>query len=665
MKWIFKILTLTILVSNAFGQDNGKLYPITKGNFWGYIDKNGTTIIKPQFYAAGEFAEGLAPVRLNGTYGYIDRTGTFIISPKYDLALSFDNGEAKVFIDCKPFFIDKKGNITFQHNFKSISSFGNHTFAIAITQTDKYCLINREGKQLTDTVFKRINQFVDGLANVEGLNHLPYTRDTTQEIKFEVGVIDSTGKWIVAYGRYKDIDDYKNGYAKVELFEPSEKGHGWSNHSAIIDESGKQRFVMPARKYFFDYDNEGFYNDVAVVSIYSVDVDTMRSWKSWERTDYKGLINSDGQILFSDTSWRKLTPFTFNRAFVLDGSEKWKLINKNGKQVCDSVFDKIVIETKYSGVPSCPFQDGVAFVKLKRGWCAIDTTGKFLTEPKVFSEEDEYREIMRRGNTLFFMKDISVENPNYSFSYGFFNSKNNALVEPFFHDIDMDNFNSDVIYAMKDGRKYYITNTGKVIWKEGKSGTKNTFLNIDFMNRGYYYASSKYKKELAGFGGWGGSDNQSKPMTSKINEFPKQLQIFVDHNKKSNWKGYKGMKLYIANASTDTLFFDAQDSRLYLKIQAQNRNGEWKDIEYLPSSWCGNSYHTLFLAPKESWEFTTPIYHGEFKTKFRAQLLYKKTKDQEKDDIIYSNEFEGYINPGQFWNKREYYPSGLMDPYND
>ncbi len=49
----------------------------------------------------------------------------------------------------------------------------------------------------------------------------------------------------------------------------------------------------------------------------------------------------------------------------------------------------------------------------------------------------------------------------------------------------------------------------------------------------------------------------------------------------------------------------------------------------------------------------------------RARLLYKKDKDQKESSIVYSNEIDGYINPGQFWNKRIYHSGGLMDPYND
>jgi len=185
------------------------------------------------------------------------------------------------------------------------------------------------------------------------------------------------------------------------------------------------------------------------------------------------------------------------------------------------------------------------------------------------------------------------------------------------------------------------------------------------MNRGYFYASSKYKKELARYGGWGQSDNQSKPISAGNKLEDKKLQILADERRTVNWQGYRGIKLTVANTSTDTLYFSAQDSRLYMKVQAKDKNGIWRDIEYLPSSWCGNSYHTVFLAPRECWEFSTPIYHGEFKTKMRVELLYKKEANQKKDDVIYSNEYTGYINPGQLWIKQEYTPRGIMDPYND
>lgn len=669
MRQLKIIFILAILSIRVFGQD--KLYPITSGNLCGYIDKTGRTVIKPQFFNGGQFCEGLAAVRMNGTYGYIDISGKFAIAPQYDFALAFQNGIAQVFIDGKPFFIDKTGNIVFQHSFKNISPFDNHNFAIAITPTGKYCLINKEGKQITDTAFKKINPFADGLAVVEGLNHLPYTNDSTKQEKFETGVIDSTGKLLVNFGRYRSIGQFMNGYAKASLLEPTERGNGWTNHIAIIDRQGKERFIIPSNKYSLDYHNEGFYDDVAVIRTHSVNIYSTEEPESSGRADYRGLINPDGKILFSDTNWMELTPFAFNRAFILDGSEHWKMINKNGQQVCDLVFEKIVPDPKYSEGTSLPFENGTAFVKLKQGWCLIDTSGRLLTQPKLFSNEEDYREIMRRGNALFFMKDISVEQPHYSFSFGFFNPATNTLVEPTYHDMDTENFDEGLIYAMKDEKTYYITNKGEVIWQEKDSVTnKISNLNIDFMNRGYFYAYSKPNKEdLSGFGS---SVNFQKKI-SKANNFPPDTLSLIVHPELTDtiYGNTHAITVYISNSTNREIEFKAQDSRLYMKVQALNSKGEWKDIEYLPSSWCGNSYHTLTLEPKYFWKFFTPVYDGELKTKLRIELKYVDPADKSEDRrskkeiIVYSNEYDGNINPGQFWNKRQYYPSGIMDPYND
>ena len=78
----------------------------------------------------------------------------------------------------------------------------------------------------------------------------------------------------------------------------------------------------------------------------------------------------------------------------------------------------------------------------------------------------------------------------------------------------------------------------------------------------------------------------------------------------------------------------------------------------MPNSLCGNSYYSTELDPNHYWKFVTTVYDGDFKTKFRIMFSYidphenpKNTRDYrenmriKKDLIIYSYEFEGYINP--------------------
>lgn len=669
MKSIFKIITLVLVASSSVAQDKGKLFPISEGELWGYIDQTGKTVIIPQFRSAGHFSEGLAEVRVKGTYGYIDQLGNIVIAPKFDLALPFQSGIAKVFIDAKPYFINREGNIIFQHNFKNVTSFHNNSFAIATNYSNEHCLIDKTGKQITENTFQRIEGFNDGVAVVYGKNHVPYPiKSTKEKRKYEVGVIDTTGKWVVKYGKYQDIGNFKNGFADAKIMDQSEDESSSFEADAVIDKNGQLKFIRPFEKYAFDNNNRGFYNDLAVVSIYYEQDDSSKLNYSRFAEYYKGVISTNGEILFSDTNWVYITPFTYNRAFVQDKSKVWKMINTAGKQVGDSTFENILYQS-YFGNPSTLFTDGFAWVKFKNGWTKVDTTGKILSEPKTFSGIND-RQLSRIGDIIFMEQDISVENEYFPFSLGFWNTKTDATLIPTYNYIDKNSFGDPLIYAMKDGLWYYINSDGNVIWKETESETTLSNLNIDFMNRAYFYAHSTPNN--SDIGGFGGSDNAPKQISDNKQFQSKHLSVEVHPELKDTiFESYNGLTVYVANNKRRNINFNAQDSRLYMHVQALNSKGKWEDIEYLPSSWCGNSYHTLTLESKHYWQFLTPNYDGEFETKLRIVLKFKAptnlltNRKGKKEITIYSNEYDGSINPGQFWNKRTYYPGGLMDPYND
>jgi hypothetical protein len=191
-------------------------------------------------------------------------------------------------------------------------------------------------------------------------------------------------------------------------------------------------------------------------------------------------------------------------------------------------------------------------------------------------------------------------------------------------------------------------------------------LNIDFMNRGYFYAySTVSKKNPQESGGWAVSDNQ--PQQIQTQSFPQnQFSVFIDTTKKDSFSLlYEGFSVFVVNTTRDTIKLSAQDSRLYMKVQALNKDQQWKDIEYLPSSWCGNSYHVLELEPNAFWKFVMPAYEGKRKTKLRICLQYLDSNDPHKQLIVFSNTIDGAINEGQFKNIRDYNPKGIMDPYDN
>jgi hypothetical protein len=245
------------------------------------------------------------------------------------------------------------------------------------------------------------------------------------------------------------------------------------------------------------------------------------------------------------------------------------------------------------------------------------------------------------------------------------------LTEPIFLSYNHEGFKNGLLAVVfKDQTAGYIDKLGKTIWQQKTNyPIELDTLNIDFMNPGSYYAASDSKSNSVDYSGWGRSANQNKPTTQNM-PFPAQkflLQVAIKDTVHIEGKRL-GYKVFVANLSPDTLFFEAEDSRLNMKMQAIDSTGAWRDIEYLPSSWCGNSYHTLALDPNAFWTFSTPQYKGVFKTRFRLELEYSLTPDKtKKTDIlkIYSNEWSGSVNPAQFWRKQAYLANGLMGLSND
>lgn len=178
------------------------------------------------------------------------------------------------------------------------------------------------------------------------------------------------------------------------------------------------------------------------------------------------------------------------------------------------------------------------------------------------------------------------------------------------------------------------------------------------MLRGHIYAQSSIEDSTA-LGGFGGSDNSPKKLNDSLNFAEKGLFLKIDTTKIVTLNAkFNAYKLYIGNKSDTMVQLDASDSRLYVIAEVFYR-GKWQAIEYLPSSWCGNSYHNVYLKQNEYWTFDVPKFGGKIKTKLRYRLMVSK------DKFIYSNEIVTSFNKKQLTEKEGHTPNGLMDPYND
>ena len=103
-----------------------KLAAVKISDKWGYIDRSENVKLSPQYISAGDFGNGLAPARRNSNqFGYIDKNGSFVIDEQFDEALPFREDRAAVFLNGKWTFIDKSGNQIRSPEFDEVEPFIN------------------------------------------------------------------------------------------------------------------------------------------------------------------------------------------------------------------------------------------------------------------------------------------------------------------------------------------------------------------------------------------------------------------------------------------------------------------------------------------------------------------------------------------------------------
>jgi hypothetical protein len=653
-----KALTLFLLGCSVHGiaqcvQSNvapSARFNIVVNNKIGFIDSSGKVVIAAQFNNAQEFSEGLCAVRINGHYGFIDTSGKVCINPQYDYAMPFSEGLALVFDDGKPLFIAADGNMVIPPHYKEMTSF-RHGRARVKTYSGKIGMINRKGDLVIDTIFTRIGEFYDGVAVVQGLEH---DKPTDDDKKVQVSIINEEGDLIIPYGKYESISDCSEGYMEATTFE--RKG-GNVGIGMIIDKKGNTIHKLPV--------NEVSWHDGQVHSnIFRVTREKRKRSKRSSYEYYDEYYDTDGKLVYSNKSVRIGYDFSENFAFIEDQERRLGIINRKGEVVARYVGFALI---------GGGFMNGRAFVKNTGGWNIIDTTARVL---HTIPYQTIHLSIPENGVS----KYIIFETDNYSSesngTFGVMDRDGNILVKPILDQVDQRGFINGLLKASIEKRLVYFNEQGEKVWQQETPATgPHEPMNIDYMNRGYFYA----KQNNTGHGNSRYAANQTTQSEDKT-FLPDAVSVSVDADSPVSFHGIAaGMTVYLANNTKDTVWFNAQDSRLYMNMQAKDADGNWRDIEYLPSSWCGNSYHSLSLAPSAYWTLLAPRYDGSMPTKLRIQVRIVAPADVTAIDTrredrtyhgrrqltIFSNEFDGRINLAQFWRKPDYYPSGIMDPYNE
>ena len=214
------------------GNDNPpSLFPVKIDGRFGYIDKKGKLVLKPEFAGASRFSEGLAAVQLTkgGRAGFIDETGNLVIPTQFDLADPFSEGYAAVMKNRKWGYIDRTGQIVIPIEFGAAELFSGSAAAVAQVETSTattFFYINRNGERMLEKklFFEQALPFGEGLAPVRTLGQ--YFR-----------YIDQSGKTAIQpkpnETQFMSAGVFAEGLAPVNV--RSSEGMRWG----FIDKDGK------------------------------------------------------------------------------------------------------------------------------------------------------------------------------------------------------------------------------------------------------------------------------------------------------------------------------------------------------------------------------------------------------------------------------------------
>jgi len=118
---------------------------------WGFVNKNGTVVIKPQFSVVHNFSDGKCAVsNAAGEWGYIDTEGKLIVNYQYSNANDFVNGKAVVSSMKNWGVIDETGKYTINPQFQEMRADQD---VYQVKQNNKWGWCNQKAKLIIDAQF--------------------------------------------------------------------------------------------------------------------------------------------------------------------------------------------------------------------------------------------------------------------------------------------------------------------------------------------------------------------------------------------------------------------------------------------------------------------------------------------------------------------------------
>lgn len=379
-----EVLPCEYLVINSFSEG----WAAVKDEMgWYFIDSTlniQLDLRDSKFIAVGNFKEGLCWYKIKrnnrNLYGFMNKNGESVINSIFTKAFDFQQGRARVVKNRKTALIDKSGNFIMPpKKYDLVYPFEKNGIAqVRENNMGDYGLINNEGKTLTSCIYNKIFPFKNGYAKVVtpkgigfvdslGTEVIPPQYRAVGELSEGLVAVQHGFSYLWQYinmdnkiafkGKFSKAEPFKNGKAIVTLRRAD------NSENLVIDKNGHELELkrngmvlhFAENKYGFRRfvrDTDGNIQDAYTYYTDSLGNQLFNGMRFDQVEPFK---NNIGLVQHENRKWGTLThrgyeiiPNKFHKIFALDNNmfsaiaaELFGLYDKNGKMVLDPIYDSI------------------------------------------------------------------------------------------------------------------------------------------------------------------------------------------------------------------------------------------------------------------------------------------------------------------------------------
>ena len=408
---------------------NATFYPFVQNGLYGYFDKEGKTVITPQYDHLGLFQDGLAVASKNDKYGLINKKNQVVVDFVFDEILEFVDARGIVFKGDSVGLIDRSGREVVPIVNNDIISLGKGLVAIKEKSDSNYYISDINFSPKTSAIFEEIQEFKKGIS--------------VAKTKEGFGVLNTNCKWLIpaqyesvrfltdslieyGFASKKGLITLKNEQLTDAVFDEFSKFDAVEKQ--LIAKLGTSIFYLNNQgKMLFETPMEYFPNSFEVALFY-------KGISVFRKKGKYGLIDAIGKEYLKPTFDALGRPLV---AIPAVKDQKWGIVDWKGRSILPYEFDNIETIGYYG------------FIVEKNGLLGFMDQGFRLTIPISFSIvkvfENEY---------------LLVSNGT---KYGLY-SKKGELIIPLEYDL-IKVFDGDCLSLIKENETAYYFLRSKMYLK--------------------------------------------------------------------------------------------------------------------------------------------------------------------------------------------------------